>query len=311
MKYLRAVLLLVALTAVAALLTGCPFQNIPPVASFTATPNAGPGPLSVVFDATGSTDPDGTIASYSWTFGDGQNGTGVGGTHIYEDEGVYTAILTVIDNAGAMATASQEIHVAAPANAAPTASFTTTPATGSAPLTVQFNAAASSDPDGTIASYTWSFGDGNNGSGVTTLHTYNSAGTYVAILTVADDDGATASTTHSIEVTAPGNAVPMASFTATPESGAFPLSVAFDASGSTDPDGTISSYNWTFGDGHSGSGKTASHTFSTYGTFTVILTVIDNDGAPASAYKTIHTYYTFQPIQPPFIPPINPIIPGF
>jgi PKD repeat protein len=87
-------------------------------------------------------------------------------------------------------------------NAAPVASFTATPDTGEAPLTVSFDAGASSDSDGTVASYLWSFGDSSaNGSGATTTHDYPGPGTYTVTLTVTDNDGATANTTRTVTVT--------------------------------------------------------------------------------------------------------------
>jgi PKD repeat protein len=87
-------------------------------------------------------------------------------------------------------------------NQPPTASFTATPSSGAAPLAMAFNAAASSDPDGTIVSYAWSFGDGNFGSGPAANHIYNTPGTYNAALTVTDDDGATDTDTKQIVVSA-------------------------------------------------------------------------------------------------------------
>lgn len=74
---------------------------------------------------------------------------------------------------------------------APVAAFTTSVTEGTAPLAVAFDGGASSDPDGSIASYAWSFGDGASGSGVTASHAYAVAGTYTAMLTVTDDRGAT------------------------------------------------------------------------------------------------------------------------
>ncbi|UOY04016.1 LamG-like jellyroll fold domain-containing protein [Blastococcus sp. PRF04-17] len=65
-----------------------------------------------------------------------------------------------------------------------------------------FDAQASADPDGQIASYAWNFGDGTTGSGATTGHAYAAAGTYPVTLTVTDDDGATASVTEQVTVTA-------------------------------------------------------------------------------------------------------------
>jgi PKD repeat protein len=97
----------------------------------------------------------------------------------------------------------------APANQPPVASASATPTSGSAPLTVAFNGAASADPDGSIASYAWAFGDGGAASGATANHTYSSAGTYTARLTVTDNQGATDATTLTINVAA-GATAPVA-----------------------------------------------------------------------------------------------------
>jgi len=96
----------------------------------------------------------------------------------------------------------------APVNQPPVASFTATPGTGTAPVTVSFDASASSDPDGTIASYAWQFGDGGTGSGKTIAHTYSAAGSFTATLKVTDNGGATATSSKTINVT--GAAVPAA-----------------------------------------------------------------------------------------------------
>jgi PKD repeat protein len=89
-----------------------------------------------------------------------------------------------------------------PPNQPPTASFTATPLSGQAPLTVSFDASGSSDPDGSIAGYAWTFGDGATGVGVTASRTYATAGTFTARLTVIDDNGANASSTRIVTVTA-------------------------------------------------------------------------------------------------------------
>ncbi len=87
-----------------------------------------------------------------------------------------------------------------PVNQPPVANFVASPTTGVAPLAVSFNANLSSDADGTITSYGWAFGDGGTGTGITTSHTYASAGTYNAVLTVLDNLNASASNTVSIMV---------------------------------------------------------------------------------------------------------------
>jgi PKD repeat protein len=86
-------------------------SNQPPTAVASATPTSGIAPLAVNFSGANSSDSDGTIASYSWVFGDGGTGTGVAPAHTYQNIGNYTAVLTVTDNQGATATASVGISV--------------------------------------------------------------------------------------------------------------------------------------------------------------------------------------------------------
>jgi PKD repeat protein len=85
--------------------------NQPPVAGATATPTAGTAPLSVAFDGSTSTDADGSIVSYAWTFGDGGSATGVTANHTYSTAGSDTARLTVTDNQGATGTTTIAITV--------------------------------------------------------------------------------------------------------------------------------------------------------------------------------------------------------
>jgi len=83
------------------------------------------------------------------------------------------------------------------------------------------------------------------------------------------------------------NSPPVVSFTCNPPSGGAPLSVSFNASGSYDSDGTIVGYQWTFGDGSSGTGVQISHTYQGPGSFVAKLTVTDNQGARGTSSKTI------------------------
>ena len=100
----------------------------------------------------------------------------------------------------------------------------------------------------------------------------------------------------------PTNQTPVASFSCSQTSGQSPLTVSFDASASHDPDGSIISYAWTYGDGNVGSGKTTSHTYSTTTnkTFTAKLTVTDDDGAQSSETRTITVTIAYTP--PPSAP---------
>jgi len=177
-----------------------------------------------------------------------------------------------------------------PSTTAPTASFTATPASVQVGAAVAFNASASADADGTIASYSWNYGDGSAvGSGVSTSKVYGAAGSYTVTLTVTDNQGAVGSTTRVVTVTAvPGNASPTASFTATPTSVQVGTAVAFNASASADTDGTIASYSWSYGDGSAaGSGASTSKVYGAAGSYTVTLTVTDNQGAVGSTTRVV------------------------
>lgn len=165
--------------------------NVVPTAAFTAEG----GELAATVDASDAVDPDGSLSSYEWTFGDGTTGTGPALTHTYAAPGTYTVTLTVTDDDGATATASRQV-VVEPLNQSPSAAFTVT-TTG---LAVDLDGSSSDDPDGEVAARSWDLGDGTTSSGSTATHTYASAGTYTVTLTVTDDDGATATTSQDVTV---------------------------------------------------------------------------------------------------------------
>jgi PKD repeat protein len=241
--------------------------NQAPVASFTTAP--GIGELDLFVDGTASSDPDGAVVDWDWDFGDGATAMSDHTTHTYAAAGVYTISLTVTDDLGETGSSSQSVTVG---NPLPTAAFTATPLVGT--RTFDLDGSASSD-NGAIASWDWDFGDGSAGSGETVSHSYAEDGTYTVTLTVTDDEGAT--DTESQEVTVVDGALPpTASFTATQTAGT--LDVVFDASASTDSDGTVISWVWDFGDGQVGVGEQTTHSFAVAGTYTVSLTVTDDEG---------------------------------
>jgi PKD repeat protein len=171
------------------------------------------------------------------------------------------------------------------ANVGPTASFTTDRTSGAPTLTVAFNAAGSTDSDGSIVSYEWRFGDETTGTGAATTHDYTVAGTYTAVLKVTDDDGATGVTSTTITVAT--NQAPDAVLTTNQVRGHRPLSVTFNGSGSTDPEGGALTYSWAYGDGTTGSGVTATKNYTVNGTYTAVLTVTDSGGLTDTASTTI------------------------
>ena len=263
--------------------------NQSPTASFTADPSSGVAPLGVFFNASNSSDSDGSIISYAWDFKDRNTGNGSTINHAFSSAGSYNVELIVTDNEGATDSLTKTITVTQTPNQSPIASFTANPTSGIVPLEVSFNASSSSDTDGSITSYQWDFKDGDTGTGQTVNHTFSSTGSYSVKLTVTDNDGATDSLTKTITVTDSivSNQSPTASFTANPTSGVAPLEVSFNASNSSDSDGSITSYAWDFKDGETGNGEIISHTFSSIGSYNVELTVTDDKGATDSLTKTI------------------------
>ncbi len=257
--------------------------NQPPVAD-PKGPYTGTAGTEIAFDGSGSSDPDGSIVSYAWDFGDGATGTGASTNHVYTTQGTYNLSLTVTDNDGAVDSASTSVTID-PANQAPMANAGG-PYNATNGTTVVFDGTGSSDADGSITDYAWEFGDGTSGSGATPSHLYAAAGSYNVSLTVTDDGGLTHTDTTSATIGEVVNQPPVADANG-PYSGTTGMLISFDSNGSTDPDGSIVSFSWNFGDGTSATGATASHAYTAEGSYNVTLTVTDNDGAMDSASTTV------------------------
>jgi len=259
--------------------------NASPTADFSYSPTNPPVGAWVQFDGSSSSDSDGTIASYAWSFGDGSTDSGIGVWHRFNAPGTYVVTLTVTDDDGASDTMTQAVQVGT-SNQSPVAAFSASPTNPMLNAWVNFDATASADTDGTIASYAWNFGDGSTGTGSLIWHQFTSSGTYIVTLTVTDDDGATDSTSLAIQV-GPSNQSPIAGFTFSPTIPAVNAWVQFDGSMSSDSDGSITNYAWNFGDGTTDIGSMVWHRFSAPGIYAVTLTVTDNDGATATTTQTI------------------------
>ncbi|MBI5913620.1 PKD domain-containing protein [Candidatus Azambacteria bacterium] len=181
------------------------------IANFTATPTSGPDPLTVNVDARASA---GTIAKYEWDWsydvaaGFNNEGTGALASHIYTIPGAYTIALRITTSSNTTDIATRVINVSA--NSAPTAEFKTCDLkdanciastsgmsfTGVAPLRVNVDGAASTDPNalqgGYVKSFSWNWGDGTiPGVGEKATHLYSAPGPYTITLTVTDNGGLT------------------------------------------------------------------------------------------------------------------------
>ena len=151
---------------------------------------------------------------------------------------------------------------------------------------VEFDASASTDPDGTLESYEWDFdGDGSvDATGATASYSYAETGTYDATVTVTDDGGATDAAAVTVQV-CDGDCPPVADLDASATTVTTADTVDFDASDSSDVDGTIESYEWDFdGDGTTdATGATVSHSYAETGLYEATITVVDDAGGTDTA----------------------------
>jgi PKD repeat protein len=248
---------------------------LPITASFTITPNPTEVNVPVSFSATatGGTPP---YVNFSWNFGDGSAlGSGSLVTHAYASAGTFSVTVTVEDSAGKTGTSSAQsvvvnsnLVVSAitaspnPANTGQTVNFIATTSGGVAPVTC-----------------TWDFGDGATGTGCSTNQIYGTAGNFTATVKVTDSLGVAISQSVAVEITASPQCIVSLVFSlATPEATS-PLTFTATATNCAAP----VSFAWSFGDGSTGSGITATHIYSTSGTFSITVTATDSSSPPQIA----------------------------
>ncbi len=167
----------------------------------------------LVFDGSGSVDPDGEVVAWRWRFGDGDSADGEVVRHTYDAPGEYFVTLTVEDDRGGSDDHTVEVLVEEPpepdaevpdaAPPEPDAAAETGPAlTAIVGIPITFDGSLSRDADGEIVAWIWDFGDGGGGLGERIDHAFAEAGVFTVRLTVRDDDGAEASaeTTATVRV---------------------------------------------------------------------------------------------------------------
>jgi PKD repeat protein len=172
--------------------------NAAPTATFTSSCDA----LTCSFDASGSSDADGSIASWAWTFGDGANGSGVTTSHVYAGSGSYTVTLTVHDNQGASASKTATVSATAPVQTSPVAEFLVSCSGSTCSFTDRSTATGAS-----LTTWMWRFGDGATSGERNPSHRYVAPGTYQVRLDVIDSNGLSGSTVRSVTIAPPAGIV--------------------------------------------------------------------------------------------------------
>jgi PKD repeat protein len=183
---------------VTVIVSGCLSEtdNSPPRAIFeTEISHVDVGDV-VSFDATNSSDKDGSITVFHWDFGDGEETLGMTAAHVYEEYGLFNVTLTVTDDLGKKSIFVQTIVV----NGLPKAVIGAEPEVQFIDEAIAFNGDQSDDPDGNLASFVWDFGDGNGSTQPNPSHNYGSVGSYMVTLTVTDNRGAQDSDTRFVRV---------------------------------------------------------------------------------------------------------------
>jgi PKD repeat protein len=245
----------------------------------------------ITFDGSSSYDPDNDTLSYTWNFGDSETGSGKITTHSYAVPFVYVIRLTVSD--GELNDTSQPVVIIVGGgggqNQPPNAEITS-PSNGQnfdVYETVYFDGASSTDPEEDPLSYHWDFGDDNSSDQPLTEHEYASTGSYRVTLTV--NDGMYNDSARIVIFV--DNNPPIADAGEDQETFAG-QEIIFDGSNSTDPDplGRIDNWTWNFDNGDMGYGEIVAYTYKQRNTYTVTLTVRDNDNATGSDSAVIAVY---------------------
>ena len=276
---LRTLGAVVVATLLLGLVLACSLFNQPPIARIFVETTSGTSPFKVTFDGSTSSDPDGEINFYEWDFGLGDPGVNVAEQRTFttaQTSEIFNVTLTVTDDDGATDQATQTIEVfRAEATddsdettviMAPTAYFSVDKLIGMEPLTVTFDASQSSAGSGTIAAYSWDFGDETTDTGETVFHVFESEVTaeFLVELIVLNSDGQVDTQLAQIVVIVPDDEAEAAELVADavvsnrvvtydstrPMITPTLIEVTFDARGSyADAGRTIEYYAWNFGDG--------------------------------------------------------------
>ena len=269
-------------------------QDKPPVADIQANPTSGQSELRVDFLSTNSYDPNGSILTYAWDFGDGNKSTENNPSHIFVNNTTnpidFKVTLIVTNSNGIKSDPASVTITVNPApvnNLLPQAKFSATPTSGDVTLTVTFTDQSIAVNDGSfIQMYEWDFGDGNTAIKFDNLpftYDYTRAGSFTPTLLVKDNLDRLSSKFigPTIDVNGIVNKPPSPSFQWVQTSFTPLLKVKFTDT-SSDDEGPIVAWSWNFGDNQTADVQNPEHIYANPGTYRVVLTVTDSGGLQVS-----------------------------
>ena len=238
------------------------------------------GTENVLLNFTGSFSDAGSADTHTfvWDFGDGTTDTStLTPTHTYTAPGTFTTTLTVTDDDGGTGTSGGSVVVG---NAAPVANAGANQ-TGNEGSPITFTGTFTDG--GTGHTFLWDFGDGTTATTQNATHTYADnptapATAYTATFTITDASGASGSDTASITV---NNVIPVANGTF-PSAGNEGSALTFTSSPTDAGTADTFTYSWSFGDGATSTSQNPAHVYADDGSFTVTLTVTDDDGGAST-----------------------------
>ncbi len=240
--------------------------SVPPVVDFVISPGSGTAPLTIQCTDTST----GVFESILWDFGDGSNATETNPIHTYETPGEYTITLTRSSPGYPDKFAKTAVIQVQGPPEPPVAQFTISSTEGTAPFAI----VCTDQSEGDITEWIWDFGDGKVIRGRNPTHTYVLPGQYPITLTVRGPGGKDELRKNSVITVLPSPEKLKASFSADPVRGTAPLSVIFRDTST----GTISAWDWDFGDGTASHEQNPTHVYSQPGTYSVKLVVTGPDG---------------------------------
>jgi PKD repeat protein len=255
-------------------------SNTPPTVKAGADQKANEDDVVTLKGTGDDTVSDLPFLEYRWDFDDGSILSSWSSTssveHTYIDEGNYQAKLFVRDNNGAEAEDKLTVTIK---NVDPTAELRAANTKVDENDEISFSADRSTDTPSDIAglNYTWDFDDGAILYGIDVTHKFPESGSYNVVLKVEDDNDDSDTDSVTVSVT---NVKPVGAINASTTDYYIDIPVTFSAAASTDTANDISglTFTWDFGDGNKSAGKVVEHTYSQPGTYSVKLTVVDDDG---------------------------------